>query len=133
MLYLMGALVGVAEMLGYFSMNFVIEKLPRKTAYIFSFFITQICCFAFLFFGFKATAAKTDCNFCLKGNIFDKLHLLEIEILIIVCFIRFFNSSGFALIAIYPNEFYPTCIRSTGSGFVFTIVRFLFYLINRAY
>jgi hypothetical protein len=40
MLYLIGALVGVSEMLGYFSMNFVIERLPRKKTYIASFFIT---------------------------------------------------------------------------------------------
>lgn len=63
MLYLMGALVGGAEMMGYFSMNFIIEKLPRKPAYIISFLITEVCCFLFLIFGLSATATETDGDF----------------------------------------------------------------------
>jgi hypothetical protein len=40
MLYVMGALVGFMEMMGYFTMNFLIEKLPRKASYIAGFLIT---------------------------------------------------------------------------------------------
>ena len=40
--------------------------------------------------------------------------------LILACLIRFFNNIGFILIGLSSNEFYPTVVRTVGSGLTFT-------------
>lgn len=40
--------------------------------------------------------------------------------IVIVCLIRIFNTFGFALQGLFANEFYPTVIRSMGSGFLYS-------------
>jgi hypothetical protein len=50
---------------------------------------------------------------------------IEIIAIILACLIRVFNSLGFAVQALFATEFYPTCVRSLGPGFLFTMVRII--------
>lgn len=124
MVYVMGAAIGLAELIGNIIMRYSIKKVLRKKAIILSFIASILCCSLFMFYGFSSDATILNCNYCLGGKIYLTLNYIKIEIFVIIlaCLIRIFNSFGFALQGIYANEFYPTPIRSIGSGFVYAAV-----------
>ncbi|CAD8078084.1 unnamed protein product [Paramecium sonneborni] len=109
MIYKLGIFLGISELIGYSSITYLIPKLQR-TYYQKLFFCIQILgCLSFLYYGI--TSYQLQCQRCVE----------EIIVISLCCLIRFFNAFGFGLLRQHSLEIYPTQIRGTGSGFLFTI------------
>ncbi|CAD8155960.1 unnamed protein product [Paramecium pentaurelia] len=109
MIYKIGILLGISELIGYSMITYMIPKLQRKYNQIFFFSIQILGCLSFLFYGISQY--KLECQSCFE----------EIVVILLCCLIRFFNSFGFGLLRQHTLEIYPTSIRGTGSGFLFTL------------
>lgn len=97
-LYFTGACVSFGEFIVNGWLYFNIYKLRRALSTNLSLIFSLIIC---LSFSYKQ----------------ESLTLLMVQIAILRIFVTF----AFGILSIYPNEFYPTEVRSLGSGFVYGI------------
>lgn len=53
----MGAIVGTAELIGFYSINFFVAKIKRRVTNMIGFSVSILACFGFLFYGVTAASA----------------------------------------------------------------------------
>ncbi|CAD8077349.1 unnamed protein product [Paramecium sonneborni] len=108
MIYQLGIFLGISELVGYSLITYLIPKLKRTFYQKLFFYIQILGCISFLYYGF--TQYQLQCQGCVE----------EIIVILLCCLIRFFNTFGFGLLRQHTLEIYPTQIRGTGSGLLFT-------------
>lgn len=111
MIYVFGLFVALSELLSYFLIQNSIQHLPRRLSSVMSFLLAILACALFAVYGLSAHSATVNCTFCLKLW----------YMITLACLIRIFTSFSFAIQTLFVNEFYPTKIRTIGSGFVFSV------------
>ncbi|HEX9013846.1 MAG TPA: MFS transporter [Anaerolineaceae bacterium] len=105
---LFNLIIAVAQIPGYFSAAYLVEKIGRKAT-----FVSYLLCAAIgsYFFGQVALAAKDIPEILVWGSI-----------------ISFFNLGAWGVVYTYTPELYPTRLRGSGSGWAAAVGRLFAFL-----
>ena len=102
-IYVSAVVVQLSELVVYFPLYKVIDKIPRLQAGLILFSINGICAFILLFL-----EKPEDCDFC----------AISIVELIIIFIFRLSISCYFIILYVYMVELYPARSRAIGNGIV---------------